>query len=214
MKPRRPPGASRWLHRGAVHEIELRNITLRSAGGIFCGAWEHASRCRLFESLPLANPLAAATEAKVLATTASGAPLRTAFVYFPNGAIPKAWWPKGTGADFQLGQTLSPLEPFKHSIQVLGGLNHRTAHGWTGWRRRPRTWQRHFPDRRAPEKECDRHPGRRLHRPGVCTPDRSAHPVPFARAGDRRDPQIGGLRFGLCLCVSVQPLPGARRRHP
>jgi hypothetical protein len=80
-----------------------------------------------FESLPLVKPLAAATEAKRLATTASGAPLRAAFVYFPNGAIPKAWWPKGTGADFQLGQTLSPLEPFKSSIQVLGGLNHRTA---------------------------------------------------------------------------------------
>src|SRR5262245_29898503 len=30
-----------------------------------------------------------------LAVTATGAPLRTAFVYFPNGAIPAAWWPTG-----------------------------------------------------------------------------------------------------------------------
>ena len=29
-----------------------------------------------------------------LATTATGAPLRMAFVYFPNGAIQPTWWPK------------------------------------------------------------------------------------------------------------------------
>jgi hypothetical protein len=82
-----------------------------------------------FESLGLARPLVAAAEAKNLAATATGTPLRTAFVYFPNGAIPKAWWPTGAGADFQLKNTLKPLEPYKSSIQVLGGLNHRTADG-------------------------------------------------------------------------------------
>ncbi len=82
-----------------------------------------------FESLGLARPLAAATAAKNLAATATGAPLRTAFVYFPNGAIPKAWWPTGAGGDFQLKNSLQPLEPYKSSIQVLGGLNHRTADG-------------------------------------------------------------------------------------
>ena len=45
-----------------------------------------------FESLGALKALAA--PASKLATTASGAPLRTAFVYFPNGAIPAAWWPK------------------------------------------------------------------------------------------------------------------------
>ena len=82
-----------------------------------------------FESLGLARPLAAAPGAKGLATTATGAPLRTAFIYFPNGAIPKAWWPTGAGGDFLLKGSLSPLEPHKKSIQVLGGLNHRTANG-------------------------------------------------------------------------------------
>ena len=33
----------------------------------------------------------AAEAAQGLATTATGAPLRTAFVYFPNGAIPATW---------------------------------------------------------------------------------------------------------------------------
>jgi hypothetical protein len=79
----------------------------------------------LFESLRPAR-LLAAPEAR-LATTATGAPLRTAFVYFPNGAIPAAWWPTGEGADFQLGRTLAPLEPYRADVQVLGGLDHKTA---------------------------------------------------------------------------------------
>jgi hypothetical protein len=83
----------------------------------------------VFESLGNAGRLAAAVAEHGLATTASGSPLRTAFVYFPNGAIPSAWWPATAGADFPLKRTLSPLEPHRHSIQVLGGLNHRTAEG-------------------------------------------------------------------------------------
>jgi hypothetical protein len=62
-----------------------------------------------------------------LATTPAGAPLRAAFVYFPNGAIPAAWWPSGRGADFQFKRTLQPLEPLKDMVQILGGLNHQTA---------------------------------------------------------------------------------------
>ena len=71
----------------------------------------------------------AASGAGALAATASGAPLRTAFVYFPNGAIPASWWPTGEGADFQFKRTLQPLEPLKGLVQVLGGLNHKTADG-------------------------------------------------------------------------------------
>ena len=52
---------------------------------------------------------AAEGAAKLAATTASGVPLRTAFLYFPNGAIPSAWWPTGTGADFALNRTMEPL---------------------------------------------------------------------------------------------------------
>ena len=57
-----------------------------------------------------------------MATTATGAPLRTAFLYFPNGAIPGAWWPTGEGKDFELNRTMAPLAAFKEKIQVLGGL--------------------------------------------------------------------------------------------
>lgn len=62
-----------------------------------------------------------------LATTASGAPLRMAFVYFPNGAHQDNWWPSGTGSDFQLGKTMELLTPLKSSLQVLGGLDHQNA---------------------------------------------------------------------------------------
>ena len=62
-----------------------------------------------------------------LATTASGAPLRMAFVYIPNGVHQDNWWPTDEGRAFQLGKTMEPLTPLKSSLQVLGGLNHQNA---------------------------------------------------------------------------------------
>ena len=50
-----------------------------------------------------------------------------AFVYFPNGAIQPYWWPTGEGKDFELARTMQPLEPVKHQVQVLGGLDHQNA---------------------------------------------------------------------------------------
>jgi hypothetical protein len=62
-----------------------------------------------------------------LAATADGAPLRAAFLYFPNGAIPSAWWPKAGGANFEFSRTLEPLAELKEHIQVLGGLDQQNA---------------------------------------------------------------------------------------
>jgi len=75
------------------------------------------------QGLLAAEPAAAGK----LATTATGAPLRTAFLFFPNGAIPATWWPKETGSTVTLSRTLQPLEPVKSLVQVMGGLDHRTA---------------------------------------------------------------------------------------
>lgn len=61
------------------------------------------------------------------AVTASGAPLRTAFITFPNGAIPAAWKTSGEGAALQFGKTLQPLEPVRNLVQVLGGLDLKAA---------------------------------------------------------------------------------------
>src|SRR5262249_41051527 len=78
-----------------------------------------------FESLLSKRLWAAETSsASHLAQTASGAPLRMAFVYFPNGAIQSSWWPKGEGKDFEFNRTLQPLEKVKHELQVLGGMDH------------------------------------------------------------------------------------------
>ena len=74
---------------------------------------------------PGALPLLSA--AAPLATTATGAALRTAFVFFPNGAIPSAWWPKEAGDAPQFGTTLQPLEAHTKRLQILGGLDHRAA---------------------------------------------------------------------------------------
>lgn len=82
-----------------------------------------------WESLAFKTAFSApsATASAGLATTASGAPLRTAFLYFPNGAVQKYWWPTGEGKDFELGRTMKALEPLKHRIQVVSGLDHVNA---------------------------------------------------------------------------------------
>jgi len=83
-----------------------------------------------FESLRPVTLLAGQAAAKA-AVAATGAPLRTAFIFFPNGAIPAAWWPKQEGADFEISDTLRPLESSRKFVQVLGGLDHRNAIGGT-----------------------------------------------------------------------------------
>jgi Protein of unknown function (DUF1552) len=57
------------------------------------------------------------------AATASGAPLRMAFVYFPNGANQENWWPAGLGSDYTLGKTMQPLAGLRDKFQVVGGLD-------------------------------------------------------------------------------------------
>lgn len=80
-----------------------------------------------FESLLPVRLFAAGAPGSPLATTATGAPLRTAFVYFPNGAIPAAWWPNGEGKDFTFNRTLQPLAQYQQHLQVLSGLDHLNA---------------------------------------------------------------------------------------
>src|SRR5262245_22346442 len=78
----------------------------------------------LLESLRPGRLLAATPAAAApLGTTATGAPLRAAFLFVPNGTIPGAWWPTGEGAGFQWSRTLQPLESVKRNVQVLGGVD-------------------------------------------------------------------------------------------
>lgn len=58
------------------------------------------------------------------AVTATGAPLRMAFMSIPNGVQQDHWFPK---EGFELNETMLPLEPVKSHFQVLGGLDHINA---------------------------------------------------------------------------------------
>ncbi len=80
-----------------------------------------------FESLLPSAVRAAAPSAGSAAVSPGGAPIRMAFVYFPNGAHQANWWPKGEGKDFELAATMQPLAGLKQRLQVLGGLDHVNA---------------------------------------------------------------------------------------
>jgi len=77
-----------------------------------------------FDSL---NPLRAAEGS--IAATASGAPLRMAYIYVPNGVNLKKWRPQGKGKNYQLGQSMAPLAQHKDDLQVFTGFAHDHADG-------------------------------------------------------------------------------------
>ena len=81
----------------------------------------------VFESL-IPGPVLRAAESSVTgAGSLSAPPLRTAFIYVPNGVNNAHWWPTGAGSSFQLGSSLSSLEAHKSDIQVISGLGHKKA---------------------------------------------------------------------------------------
>ena len=59
-----------------------------------------------------------------LATTATGAPLRMAFMSIPNGVQQDHWLPSD---DFALNYSMTPLEGVKQHFQVISGLDHQHA---------------------------------------------------------------------------------------
>jgi hypothetical protein len=81
------------------------------------------------ESLVPAHALRAAERAASSAGAGAAGPfpMRSAFVYVPNGVDNANWWPTGTGADYVLNRSLTPLEPFKQDIQIVSGLEHQKA---------------------------------------------------------------------------------------
>jgi hypothetical protein len=47
---------------------------------------------------------------------------RLIVMFSPNGVVPKTFWPDQEGADFQLKESLAPLEPFKDRLLSLHGV--------------------------------------------------------------------------------------------
>ena len=56
------------------------------------------------------------------ATGASVRKKRLVIMFSPNGVLPNNFWPDEEGADFQLKESLSPLEPFKDRMLTLRGI--------------------------------------------------------------------------------------------
>ncbi|MCA9217575.1 MAG: DUF1552 domain-containing protein [Planctomycetales bacterium] len=58
-------------------------------------------------------------------------PIRTAFIFFPNGAIMPNWKPEGEGPNWELSRTLQPLTAHKDQLTVFTGLtqHHGRANG-------------------------------------------------------------------------------------
>lgn len=76
----------------------------------------------VFESLLDGQAMAAA--AKGLAVTETGMPLRTAFLYKPNGINVAKWLPTGVGADYQMNETHRPYESFKEHFHLYSQFAH------------------------------------------------------------------------------------------
>ena len=71
--------------------------------------------------------VARAEGASAAATTASGMPLRTAFLYKPNGVNVEKWKPTGTGKDYQLNATHEPYAQFKDDFHLISHLEHENG---------------------------------------------------------------------------------------
>ncbi len=78
----------------------------------------------VLESVMPAGVRAAAEASKA---GAASHPLRTAFIYTPNGAIMPRWTPKGEGANWELSPTMASLKNVKSDLQVITGLEHQKA---------------------------------------------------------------------------------------
>ncbi len=73
--------------------------------------------------LPLLDAMAPCGRAALLAARHAAAPVRAAYLYFPNGAWMADWVPKKTGSEFELPFSLLPLEPIRQHVTVLSGLD-------------------------------------------------------------------------------------------
>ena len=73
------------------------------------------------------RPLMAAAAERAVATTASGAPLRMAYLYIPNGVNLEHWRPSGTTASYKMGKTFKPMEALRNDFQIFTGFEQQFA---------------------------------------------------------------------------------------
>jgi hypothetical protein len=73
------------------------------------------------------RPLMAQGVSRALATTESGAPLRMAYLYIPNGVNLEHWRPNGTTASYKMGSTFEPMERHRKDFQIFTGFEQQFA---------------------------------------------------------------------------------------
>jgi hypothetical protein len=73
------------------------------------------------------RPLMAQGVSRALATTESGAPLRMAYLYIPNGVNMSHWRPNGTTASYKMGSTFEPMERHRKDFQIFTGFEQQFA---------------------------------------------------------------------------------------
>lgn len=95
---------------------------------------KHLGRRRFLRGagVALALPWMESVPRAARGATRAAPPVRTAFIYFPNGVWEKAWVPSTTGTDYALSPSLEPLADVKDSVLVLSGLDKKHSHGGDG----------------------------------------------------------------------------------
>jgi hypothetical protein len=76
-------------------------------------------------ALPFLEAMAAPAFGK--SSLPGAAPIRTAFMYMPNGVHPEHWTPCDTGANFELTRQLLPLQDLRKDVLVLGELMNKNS---------------------------------------------------------------------------------------
>lgn len=61
------------------------------------------------------------------AAPAGAAPVRMAFLFFPNGVNPNTWTPRGFGKGFELPEVMAPLRSVKDDLLVFTNLTNRAT---------------------------------------------------------------------------------------
>lgn len=110
--------------------------------------------------LPLLDAMgkvAALAAPDALASTKAAAsvqsPVRMACIYFPNGVWEKNWFPKQTGADFDLPFALEPLAKHRDNLLVFSGLDKQHSHQGDGHYAKTANFLTGLPVRRTAGKD-------------------------------------------------------------
>jgi len=74
------------------------------------------------ETMGGASSALAQTASEGTALTSSGAPLRMAFIFTPNGVNYQNWLPSGEGKRYRMSPTLEPLESVRRHVNIITGM--------------------------------------------------------------------------------------------